>query len=230
MKISKRLEAVASFVPDGSSLADIGTDHGLIPIYLARTGRITHGIAADLRTGPLERARENIARYCLFDRIEARLSDGLLNLRPGEADTVVIAGIGGDLVIRILEDGRHMWESVITWVLSPQSELDKVRHYLQQHGFCIQEEAMLYEEEKYYTVMKVIRGTMTCQRMIDFLYGKFLLDQKHPVMREYLQKEIAQAEELLKQLGARQTERAKKRRKELLSELEWMREAYCEVQ
>ena len=119
MKLSKRLELVASFVPEGSRIADIGTDHGYIPIFLTEKGICQSALAMDVREGPLSRAREHIREKNLEDRIQVRLGDGLKELRPGEADTVVIAGMGGQLVIHILEEGRHMWDSVKTWILSP---------------------------------------------------------------------------------------------------------------
>ncbi|MDO5350323.1 MAG: class I SAM-dependent methyltransferase, partial [Lachnospiraceae bacterium] len=160
MKLSKRLELVASFVPEGSRIADVGTDHGYIPIELVKRGLCPSGIAMDIGKGPLERAREHIREQGLEEKIESRLSDGLSALKPGEADTVVIAGMGGELVIHILDAGRHMWESVKEFVLSPQSELDKVRKYLEENGFAIQKEAMVVDEGKYYTVMLVKRGVM----------------------------------------------------------------------
>ena len=105
MKLSKRLETVASFVPKGSNIADIGTDHGYVPIYLVREGQAEHAVAMDVRKGPLERARAHVAEAGLGSRIDVRLSDGLAGLKPGEADCVVIAGMGGELIIHILEEG-----------------------------------------------------------------------------------------------------------------------------
>ena len=95
MKLSKRLETVASFVPKGSNIADIGTDHGYVPIYLVREGQAEHAVAMDVRKGPLERARAHVEDAGLGSRIDVRLSDGLAGLETGEADCVVIAGLGG---------------------------------------------------------------------------------------------------------------------------------------
>lgn len=157
MHLSKRLERVASFVKEGSVVADIGTDHGYIPIYLVKEKRAVSAIAMDVRTGPLSRAKEHIAEYGLTDRISVRLSDGLEKLCPNEADTVVIAGMGGELMIRILRQGRHMWESVRQWVLSPQSELAQVRRFLAQESFLIEKEDMLEEDGKFYVILSVGR-------------------------------------------------------------------------
>ena len=95
MKLSKRLETVASFVPKGSNIADIGTDHGYVPIYLVREGQAEHAVAMDVRKGPLERARAHVEAAGLGSRIDVRLSDGLAGLKPGEADCVVIAVLAG---------------------------------------------------------------------------------------------------------------------------------------
>ena len=106
MELSKRLQAVAGLVTAGSRLADIGTDHAYIPIYLARSGKIPEAVAMDVNRGPLERAEENIRAYELEDRIKTRLSDGFSALEQGEADSAVIAGMGGGLMSRILKEGE----------------------------------------------------------------------------------------------------------------------------
>lgn len=157
MHISRRLERVASFVKDGGVVADIGTDHGYIPIYLVKEKRAVSAIAMDVRMGPLSRAKEHIAEYGLEKQISVRLSDGLEKLCPNEADTVVIAGMGGELMIRILQQGRHMWDSVKQWVLSPQSELAQVRRFLAEQGFRIEKEDMLEEDGKFYVILDVGR-------------------------------------------------------------------------
>ena len=150
VKLSARLAAVAALVEPGSRVADVGTDHGYIPIYLVQTGIADRALAMDVRPGPLERARAHVDRLSpgCRERIETRLSDGLKALSPGEADTVVIAGMGGELMIRILDEGRHMWDSLRRLILSPQSELQKVRHFLSQEGFCILGETMVKDEGK----------------------------------------------------------------------------------
>ena len=107
MELSKRLQAVADLVTAGCRVADVGTDHAYIPIALVQEGRIPGAVAMDVNTGPLERARLHVAENRLEEKIELRLSDGLAALSPGEADSVVIAGMGGGLVIRILTEGAQ---------------------------------------------------------------------------------------------------------------------------
>ena len=162
IKLSKRLAMVASFVPKGSRIADIGTDHGYLPICLVEQGICPGAVAMDVGRGPLGRANAHIREHGLSGVIETRLSDGLARLRPGEADTVVMAGMGGQLVIHILENGRHMWESLENLILSPQSDLAQVRRWLEENGFQIEREDMVLDEGKYYTAMLAKKGKMNC--------------------------------------------------------------------
>lgn len=229
MKLSRRLEMVASFVEPGSRIADVGTDHAYVPIWLVEQKIAVSAIAMDVRPGPLERAQKHIKTYGLEDRIETRLSDGVSKLNPGEADTVVIAGMGGELVIHILEKGRQVWDSVNTWILSPQSELGKVRKYLETQGFCIVKEDMTCDEGKYYTVMKVVRGMMSLEEERYYLYGRYLAKHKNPVLKEYLEKEKLLYQKVLEQLMSHETEGSKSRKQEILLQLQWIKEILDEM-
>ena len=230
MKLSKRLETIASFVHRGSKIADIGTDHGYIPIYLAEKGTAVSAIARDVRTGPLKRAADHVREKGLEEKIDLRLSDGLAELLPGEADTVIMAGMGGGLSIHILEEGRHMWESVKHWLLSPQSDIGEVRHFLADNGFLIERETMVKEEGKYYTVMEVCRGSMIYDRESDYRYGRCLIRDKNPVLAESLGKEKKALEEIGRALAKQQSEKAKKRLIEISEKLELIREVNNEMQ
>lgn len=236
MKLSKRLEMIASFVKPGSRLADIGTDHGYIPIALTERGVIPSALAMDVRKGPLERAREHIEEAGLSEQIETRLSDGLEKLKAGEADTVVIAGMGGELEIHILEEGRHVWDSAAQWVLSPQSDLEHVRRYLLEHGFSIDREAMVKEDGKFYTIMDAAgpgKGseTDTSQWKESFyVYGKYLIETADPVLAEFLGQEKKTVSGILRALSGRDTDSSKKRVEELQKKLDLIEEAQHEMQ
>lgn len=156
MQISGRLKAVAALVPAGGCLADIGTDHGYIPIYLIKDQKVTHAIAMDVNRGPLARAREHIVQYGLEEKIETRLSDGLEALRAGEADTIVIAGMGGPLTVRILEMGKEKL-SGCGLVLQPQSGIRTVRLWLEKNDWRIVREDMVCEDGKYYPMMRAVQ-------------------------------------------------------------------------
>ena len=215
MQLSKRLQAVARLVTPGSRLADVGTDHGYVPIWLFEQGQILSAIAMDLRNGPLERAREHIQMHGLDAHIETRLSDGLDKLLPGEADSIVIAGMGGMLVVKILSQGQKLLSSVKELILQPQSDLDAVREYLHRTGFVIVKEDMIFEDGKYYPMMKAVHGDNTDDRKIWFLYGRLLLENRHPVLKSYLEKEYDGCCKLLEKLSRTSTEVAKHRCEEL---------------
>ena len=215
MQLSKRLQAVARLVTPGSRLADVGTDHGYVPIWLFEQGQILSAIAMDLRKGPLERAREHIQMHGLDAHIETRLSDGLDKLLLGEADSIVIAGMGGMLVVKILSQGQKLLSSVKELILQPQSDLDAVREYLHRTGFVIVKEDMIFEDGKYYPMMKAVHGENTDDRKIWFLYGRLLLENRHPVLKSYLEKEYDGCCKLLEKLSRTSTEVAKHRCEEL---------------
>lgn len=194
MKLSKRLMTVASLIPEEHVLADVGTDHGYLPIYLLEQKKIPRAIAMDVNQGPLERAREHITRYGMGDYIETRLSDGVASLAPGEADTILIAGMGGSLMMHILEAGMPVCQNAEYLVLQPQSELERVRNFLARHEFVTVAEEMVEEEGKYYPMMRVQSGGRQKAATEDdnhlfALYGELLLKNHHPVLEEYLQKE-----------------------------------------
>lgn len=200
LKISDRLATVAGLIPKGAHLVDIGTDHGYVPIWLLQNGFISSAIAMDVNKGPLARAKENRDRYGFTDVMDLRLSNGFEKLKSGEGDSVLIAGMGGPLMIRIIEEGRENASSIQTWVLQPQSEIPSVRRYLHEHHFDIIDEIMLKDEGKYYMAMKAVPGEAAPWTPIEYLFGKFLLDRKNPVLEEFITKETAVYERIQKQL------------------------------
>ncbi|MBQ1682596.1 MAG: SAM-dependent methyltransferase [Agathobacter sp.] len=191
------MEAVAAMVTPGYKICDVGTDHAYIPIYLVQSGANPSALAMDLREGPLSRADEHIRDYHLEDRIATRLSDGIEALQDGEADSLIIAGMGGEVVLHILkafpEKCRHFKEMI----LQPQSDVDKVRRYLRENDFKIVDEDMILEDGKYYPMFKVV--PLSCgeswqkmkenARIVCDLYGPLLLRNGNPVLRKFLVKE-----------------------------------------
>ena len=219
MILSKRLTTIASLVPAGSRVADVGTDHGYTPIYLVKNGVAVSAIAMDVRSGPLSRAAEHVKEYGLEDKIELRLSDGLQALHANEADTVIISGLGGPLMIDILTRGQQVAQTVDTFVLSPQSDIPGVREYLRENGYRIDREVFLKDEGKYYTVMVVTHGVSRPGRYIDDLFGKELLDNADPVLREYLEKEAARYRQLIPGLESAAREETRQRGQQMKEEL-----------
>ena len=150
------MKAVAAMVTSGGVLADVGTDHGYIPIALIQRQKIKSAIAMDINKGPLARAQDNIASARLGDYIQTRLSDGVAALGEGEADSILIAGMGGELVIHILSEGEKVCKAASELILQPQSDIRKVREYLRLHHYKIVDEDMICEDGKYYPMMRVI--------------------------------------------------------------------------
>ena len=222
IELSKRLQAVADLVSPGMRLADIGTDHAYIPIYLMENEKIPQAIAMDINKGPLERAEEHIKAHGLEHQIQTRLSDGMAKLQAGEADCAVIAGMGGGLMIKILEEGRETAFQLQELVLQPQSELKKFRIYLLENGYRVLTEDIVCEDGKYYPMMKVKPGEMTGEswKPEELEYGKYLLDTAHPVLKQFLEREIQICHGVLESLAKQDTKRAKERRREMEEQIQ----------
>lgn len=220
MELSKRLQAVADLVSEGLVVADVGTDHGYIPIYLIETKKSPKAFAMDVNKGPLLRAKEHIAEHGLETRIETRLSDGVRALQKGECDCVVVAGMGGALTIKIMEEGKDIFRNLKEFVLQPQSELQKVRAYLCENAYFIVEENMVLDDGKFYPMFRVINGQSEEYHAIELCYGKLLLEQKNAVLKTFLQKEKAVKELILSNLEQSFGEHIETRRKEIQEELE----------
>lgn len=156
IKLSDRLLMSARMVTPGSRVADIGCDHAHTDIWLVKEGIASSAIAMDVGEGPLSHARANVRLYSLEDRIEMRLSDGLTALKPGEADTIIIAGMGGTLTTLILQAGIQAARAAGELILQPQSDVWMVRRFLRRHGFRIVEEEMCIEDGKFYGSMKAV--------------------------------------------------------------------------
>ena len=138
MLLPARLKAIMDLVPEGCRLADIGCDHGKLPIALVQAKRIRKAIASDIAEGPLEMARENLEKYKAGAYIELRQSNGFSAYQPGEADCAVIAGMGGHEIRQILEQAPEgVLENMQTLILQPQTEPEQVRYALHEHGFQI---------------------------------------------------------------------------------------------
>lgn len=225
MQLSKRLEAVAGLVTKGNRLADVGCDHAHTSIYLVEKGMVPSGIAMDVRQGPIERAKENIQRYGFESRIETRLSDGVKELAAGEADTILISGMGGGLMVKILSEGCDVVKSVKELVLQPQSEIAGVRHWLHEQGFAITEEFMLSEDGKHYTGMRAVKGHEIYEKEVFYRYGKLLLEEKNPVLKEFLEYGKRNFEAVVKTLLGQADNRNQGRLLELSGELTYIKEA-----
>lgn len=195
MRLSRRLGRVAENVESGGIVADIGCDHGFTSIYLVQRGQVRGAIALDVNAGPLARATEHVGQYGLEDRIQVRLSDGMEVLSPGEVDTILISGLGGALMERILEQGKDVVREAEELVLSPQSEIFLVRRKVHELGFAIVHEEMVEDQRKYYVIIRAVPGR-ECYGEEEYLYGRRLIQEGDQVFREYLRRELARLEGL----------------------------------
>lgn len=153
IRLDGRLTLCAEYVREGSRLADIGTDHGYLPISLVQRGVAASALACDINPMPLSSARENIARYHLEDKISVRLSDGLSSISPNEVDDIVIAGMGGELIVRILSDCAWVKDGAKRLILQPMTRYEKLLSWLYQNGFAIDSQRAAFSDGKYYTVI-----------------------------------------------------------------------------
>lgn len=222
MQLSDRLLAIANEVPEGGHVADVGCDHAYTSIYLAEHKKPKHIIAMDVRTGPLSKAKENIKANGLEEVIETRLSDGLMAVEQGEIDTVVISGMGGALIQKILSDGDSVLESVNHLVLQPQTEKAQLRRYLHTIGMRIVKEVMLIDEGKYYNIVVAKPGEEQPYSEEQYEFGKYLLDEKDSILLQFLKKEQQKLEQILCNL-----EQYREKNEERIRELEDKQKLIC---
>ena len=235
VELSARMQALADMVSKGRTVCDVGCDHGWVSIYLVQQGIASKVFAMDVRTGPLERAKEHIGDYHLETYIETRLSDGLSGIQVGEADCMVCAGMGGPLMMKILTEGREKTRAMKELILQPQSEIGPFRAFLRREGYRTVQENMVFEDGKYYPMMKVepvCGGNETSVRAVDAkeqalwdTFGELLLKGKHPVLEQYLAFSKEHIEGLLQHLKEQGTVRAEGRIAELESEWNMIRKA-----
>lgn len=154
MQLSKRLAAIAAFVQPGERLADIGTDHAFLPIALVQAGTVPFAVASDIGAGPVAIASRNVTAAGLSDQIAVRQADGLASLKPEDAiATVVIAGLGGELMCHLLSAGRQALDGTETLILAPHRDPELVRQWLAEHEFGILDEALVADEGHVYPIM-----------------------------------------------------------------------------
>lgn len=204
--LSPRLAVAAQYVLTDRLLADIGTDHAYLPVYLVGKGVIPRAIAADLMPGPLEAARTTVSAAGLQERIALRLGSGLSVLVPGEAATVSICGMGGPLIAQILADGPL--DGVERLVLQPMGGEERLRQWLAQNGWRLVAEQLVEDGGRLYLVAVAEPGRMSLSAE-EALVGRYLRDAGGPLLVRYAGMLLEQARGALD--GARRSERAEAR-------------------
>ena len=193
MILPKRLSLIASMVDRGAVVADIGTDHAHLPIYLVNNNVCPSALACDIKESPLETGRQNIALCHLEDKIQTRLSDGLSSIKSNEADTFTIAGMGGDMIIHILSSCPYIFDDKYTLILQPMTKYPTLMGWLFDNGFEILRQECIHEGKHCYTVIKAcFSGEKIPHEPEDEFLGK--LDLSEEENRLFLIKEIKKAE------------------------------------
>lgn len=227
--LSERMHAVADMVTEGNRVCDVGCDHGYVSIYLVQKQISPGVIAMDVNEGPLLRARAHVADAGLLEYITLRLSDGLAAYEPGEADTLICAGMGGRLVQKILAQYPSKARDFRELIFQPQSELRLFRRFLRNAGYSIVWEDMILEENKFYPVIKAVfsrEEEIACDQETADRFGPVLIQRKHPVLAEFLNREWENNLKIKDRLRlAGETERTLVRMRELEKEMQYIKRA-----
>ena len=205
MELTPRLQRIAELVPHGAVAADIGTDHGYLPIYLVLQGISPRALACDVRPGPLDKARANVREYGLEGKISCRLSDGFEEVTERDADTAVMAGMGGrlcaELLLREMRREKNILPALKALLLQPQSDVAAVRRTVHRAGFFIAQETMTVDRGKRYTVLLCRPGHETYADELDYQYGKLLREKRDPILYAELLERRGVIDQIRSRLG-----------------------------
>lgn len=223
MQLSIRLSAIAKCVPQGSRVIDVGTDHAYIPIYLSERGIVKSCLATDINKGPLEKAKKNLVMHKI-NNVYLKQTNGLEGISTDVGDVIMISGMGGYLIIDILERGKELVKRVNKLILQPQQDIDKVRRYLHSIGFKIEDEDFVQDEEKYYTIIVAVPGEECYEKDYEYTYGKCLIEKKLPLFKTWIIEKRSKQEEIYLALKSQDSQSALKRKEELMHEIQTLKE------
>jgi len=216
LKLTDRLLKIASLVTEGKRVADIGTDHGYIPVYLLNQGKVPYAILADVNKGPLENARGEVRHNKLLDKVDLRLGSGIEVLEKGEVDEVIIAGMGGILISELLEAKLEVAHSVDKLILQPMQAQNELRKYLLNNGFEILDEVLVKEDFRIYEII-IAKYTGKNTVVSDDIYyevGIKLIENKDPLLNEFIDKKIYMYNSIIKKIEGKSSEGIEKKIKE----------------
>ncbi len=211
MQIGDRLESLANMVPQGAKLADIGTDHAYLPVYLLENGRISNAIAGDIAAGPCMAARTTVAQHGLTDKVQVRQGSGLEVLTPGEVDCVTIAGMGGSTMIEILKADMALSKSIPMLILQPMAGAAGLRAWLVENGWKLVNEDLVDDAPHFYEVLCAVprepEEPAAQYTAAQLAVGPVVLQKGHPLLDQQIARQVHICEELLTQMG--RSERAR---------------------
>jgi tRNA (adenine22-N1)-methyltransferase len=239
VKLSNRLQAIAHQVPKGSRLADIGSDHALLPVYLVQQGIVPYAIAGEVNPGPYEAAGRQVKEADLARQVHVRLGNGLEVIEAGEVEAITIAGMGGALIVQILEQGKQKLAQAHTLILQPNVGEDQVRRWLAVNGWLLTREQILEEDGKYYEILTAVHGAegwssesaealyearnLDCGLHVeaDMFYrmGPYLLQQPNQAFYDKWQSELAKSNVVSREMARSDSDSARQRREALLEEI-----------
>ncbi|RIW31025.1 tRNA (adenine-N(1))-methyltransferase [Bacillus salacetis] len=231
-KLSKRLETVVSFIPEGSRIADIGSDHAYLPCYAVDKGIAVSGIAGEVAEGPYQSAVKQVKYSLLEDVISVRKGDGLEVLNQNEADCITIAGMGGALIASILENGKDKLGGVSRLILQPNVGAAAIRKWLFENGWELKAEKILEEDNKIYEILAADRGnpkTPYNQFEREFLLGPFLLKENSPVFQQKWEQELKQWRNIIEKMKeAGDSPGLRERKAQVLKKIDIVEEVFDE--
>lgn len=216
LKLTDRLLKIASLVTKGKKVADIGTDHGYIPVYLLNKGDIDYAILADVNKGPLENAKKEVRHNGLMDKVDLRLGSGIEVLEKNEVDEIIIAGMGGILISELLEAKKEVAHSLDKLILQPMQAQNELRKYLLNNGYEILDEVLVKEDFRLYEIIIAKYTSKNTQVEDEIFYevGKKLIENKDPLLNEFIDKKIFMYNSIIKKIEDKTGENINKKIKE----------------
>ena len=228
MELTQRLAAIAGFIPKGMVVADVGTDHALLPIYLVQTGNTPRAIATDLNEKPYLGACQAVSNRNLNNLIDVRLGSGLGPLCPGEAGIIVISGMGGSTIISILEGSAGVLANTRRLILQPMADAGRLRLWLAGNGWRLEDEKLVREEGRIYPVLVAEPGDEPEKDMLRLELGPRLLDNGDPLLEDYLDKVVSDYQKVLSGLARSRSIEAREKAIMLTKKFTAVREMlYC---
>ena len=188
-KLSKRLLAAADFVRPSSFIADVGSDHAYLPIYLCVQGMIRGAVVSDINEGPIERATKNIAEFSCQKKIQPVLCDGLSKIGEYSPDSVFILGMGGELIVNIISAAEWVKEKRVRLVMQAMTHPEILREYLIKNGFEIIDEAIVEDSKIYQVTVAEYSGVISDANILELRFGKINLLRREGVLLDALERE-----------------------------------------
>lgn len=228
MNIGDRLEAIGKLVPQGCVLADIGTDHAYLPVWLLEQGKIASAIAGDIAEGPCLAAKNTVSMHGMKGKVEVRIGSGLKVLQTGEADCIAIAGMGASTMIEILEADMPLAVEAKRLVLQPMAGAASLRKWLIQNGWHIVAEDLVADGRHLYEIMVAERGESEAFSDAVLEIGPSLIEAKHSLLAQQFARQINNYKKLLANMGKSEQARASEKYiawEKLVQELEALADA-----